>query len=78
MVDDAKDVVVRFLKSWSLDAPLPDERHRSVVEQWQRARAAVVVDYLYVNLSLRGRLKAAEGYVEHSSMMNVIAFYQFM
>jgi hypothetical protein len=26
MVDDAKDVVVRFVESWSFDAQLPEER----------------------------------------------------
>jgi predicted ester cyclase len=31
MIDDAKDVVVRFVKSWSLDAALPDERLAELV-----------------------------------------------
>jgi hypothetical protein len=30
MVDDAEDVVVRFVKSWTLDAALPDERLASI------------------------------------------------
>jgi predicted ester cyclase len=31
MVDDAEDVVVRFVKSWTLDAALPDERLAELV-----------------------------------------------
>ena len=58
--------------------PLPNERHAAVIKQRQRARAAVVMNDFYINLSATRRLIAAYREAENSASMNVFAFYQFV
>src|ERR1044071_3897107 len=58
--------------------PLPNERNRAVIKQRQRARAPVVMNDFYINLSAARRLIAAYREAENFALMNVFAFYQFV